>query len=111
MRPPHQQELPGLRDVLRRRAPVHVAAGVAVAHPVQFPDQRHQGMPGARQALPHGVHVEVRKLRLASDLRGRLCRDDVEFRLCLCESGFDVQPSLVTRRFREQAANAGVLDP
>ena len=31
MRPPHQQKLSGLRDVLRRRAPVHVAASVTVA--------------------------------------------------------------------------------
>ncbi len=108
--PTHQQKLSGLRDVLRRCTPVHVAAGVTVAHPVQLPDQRHQGVPGARQALLHGVHVEVRKFRLAGYLRGCLRRDDVEFRLRLRQGGFDVQPSLVARRLREQAPNAGVLD-
>ena len=45
-----EEELTGLRDVLRRGTPVHVAAGVAVAHAVQLPDQRHERMAGARQA-------------------------------------------------------------
>ena len=50
VRPAHEQELSRLRDVLRRRAPVHVAARVSVADPVELPDERHQRMTGLRQS-------------------------------------------------------------
>ena len=53
-----QQELTGLRDVLRRGAPVHVAAGVALTDAVQLPDQRHERMAGARQSGVEVVQIE-----------------------------------------------------
>ena len=96
VRPAHQQQLPGLRNVLGRRAPVDVAARIPLAYPVQLPDQGHQRVPGARQALPHGVQVEVRQVGPAGDFRRGLRRYDVEFGLGLRQGGFDVQPCLVT---------------
>ena len=42
--PLQQQQIAGLDDVLRRRTPMDVIAGVAVADSRQFPNQRHQLM-------------------------------------------------------------------
>ena len=89
---------------------MHIAAGIPLAHPVEFPHQRYQGVPGARQTLPHGTHVEVREMGLAGDFRCRLRRNDVELRLCLRQGGLDVQPRLVAGCLRKQVADAGVLD-
>ena len=38
---PELQQVPGLRDVLGRRSPMHIVPGVAVAESRQLPNQRH----------------------------------------------------------------------
>ena len=47
------EHIAGLCDVLRRRAPVRVAACIARANPIQLPDQRHQRVTGHGQPVLH----------------------------------------------------------
>lgn len=104
------EELAGLRDVLCRRTPVHVAARVAAADPVQLPDQRHQGMAGTRQSGPDRRHVEQGELRVAPDLAGGVTRDDPELGLGLGQGRLHVEPGLIARRLAEERAHPGIGD-
>ncbi len=108
---PHLEELAGLRDVLGRGPPVHVAAGVAFAGAIQLPDQRHERMPCAGQACPHRLEVEVRHVRLAGDLAGGALGNDAQLGLRLREGRFDVEPGLEARGLGEQRPHARVVDP
>jgi hypothetical protein len=49
-------------------------------------------------------------VRLADDLPGGGLRDDAELGLRLRERGLDIQPGLKARGFREQRADARILD-
>ena len=110
VRMPHLEELAGLGDVLGGGAPVHVATGLALTGAIELPDQRHQRMAGAGQALAHRGQVEEGEVRLGDDLaRGRL-RDDLQLGLGQRERGLDVQPRLKARRLREEGPYAGVVD-
>jgi hypothetical protein len=80
---PQQQELAGLGNVLCRGTPVHVAAGVAVTHPVQFPDQRHQRVSRTRQSGADVIQVQQRDVGLTGDLFGSLPWDYAQLRLRL----------------------------
>ena len=111
MGPAHLEELTGLGDVLGGGAPVHVAARVALAGPIQLPDQRHQRMPGAGQPFAHRREVQIRQVRLADDLAGGGLRDDAELGLSLRERGLHVEPRLKARRLGEQRPDARILDP
>jgi hypothetical protein len=107
----HLEELAGLRDILRRRPPVHVAPGVALAGAIERPHQRHDRMTGPRQSLPHGSEVQVLEVRLAGDLAGGVVGDDAQLGLRLSERRFHVEPRLEARGLGEQGTHAGVVDP
>ena len=109
--PAHLEELAGLRDVLGGRAPVHVAAGVALAGAIERPDQRHQRMPGAGQSFSHGSQIEARQVRLADDLAGGGLGDDAQLGLGPRQGRFDVEPGLEARRLGEERPHARVVDP
>ena len=67
----HLEELAGLGDVLGRRAPVHVAARVALAGAVELPHQRHERVAGARQPLAHRRRDPGRTAAPCARSRGR----------------------------------------
>jgi hypothetical protein len=108
--PAHLEELAGLRDVLGGRAPVHVAAGVALTGAVQRPHQRDQRVSGARQPLPDRREIQEGEVRLANDLPRSRLGNDAQLALRLGESGLDVQPGLEARGLGEERADTGVLD-
>ncbi len=108
---PHLEELAGLRHVLGRRPPVHIAPGVALAGAIQLPDQGHERMPGAGQAGSNRSEIEVREVCLASDLAGGAVGNDAQLGLRLGQGRFDVEPGLEARGLREQRPHAGVVDP
>ena len=110
VRLPDEQELSRLRDVLRRRAPMHIASSVPFTDPVQFPDERHQRMARARQAGPHGLQIEIGEVRLARNLFGGAGRNDAQIGLRQGQGSFHIQPRLIAHCFREQRADARVLD-
>ncbi len=109
--PAHLEKLAGLRDVLRGGAPVHVAAGVAVAGAVERPDQRHQWVAGLREPGAHGGQIEVLQLRLGDDLARGGRGNDAELGLRLGQRRLDVEPRLEARGLGEEGAHAGILDP
>ena len=96
MRPPREEQLSGLGDVLGRGAPVDVSSGVAVTDPVQLPDQRHERVAGALEPRPDRLPVQEREPRLPGDLLGGVRGDDPELGLRLRQRRFDVEPGLVT---------------
>ena len=104
------EELAGLGDVLGGCAPVDIAAGIAVADAVEFPDHGYEGVSGAGEAFADFVHVEVFVARLALDFLGGVFGDDAEFGLRLRECDFDVEPCLYSRGFAEDFADAWVAD-
>ena len=107
----HLKELAGLRDVLGRGAPVHVAARVAVAGAVELPDERHQRVAGLREPGAHGGQIEVLQLRLGDDLARGGRGNDAELGLRLGQRRLDVEPRLEARGLGEEGAHARVLDP
>ena len=58
MRLAQLQDVARLGDVLGGRSPVDVAAGVALAEPVELSDERHQPVPGDAQPLGDALKVE-----------------------------------------------------
>ena len=60
------QQVAGLGDVLRRRAPMHPAAMRLADDAAQFPDQRHDRVAGARETL-----VDAGRGRAVRDARPR----------------------------------------
>ena len=58
MRSAQLQQVPGLRDVLRGRAPVRVVARITLAEARQLPDQGNQGMPGAAESFGETLPIE-----------------------------------------------------
>ena len=104
------QEVARLGDVLRRRAPVGVAAGIALAEPVELPHQRDQAVPRDAQALGHAVEVEQLEPRPALDLRRGRLGNHADLGLGPGERDLDVEPRLPARLAREEIADAGVAD-
>jgi len=94
VRSTQQDQLAGLRDVLCGRAPVDVAAGVALADAIEFPNDRYQPVPRDAQPLDDAVAIEQFQLRLARDLVGRLGGDHPHLRLGTRERHLDVEPRL-----------------
>ena len=88
--PADLEELAGLGDVLGGGAPVHVAARVALAGPIELPHQRHERMPGAGQTLAHRAEIQEGQVRLADDLSGRRLRDDPELGLGPGQGSLDI---------------------
>ena len=104
----HLEELPGLRDVLGGGAPVHVAAGVALARLVERPDQRHERVARLREPGAHRVHVQELEPRLLHDLALRRLGDDAELGLGARQRGLVVQPGLEARGLGEERPHAGI---
>ena len=104
------QEVAGLGDVLRRRAPMHPAAMRLADNPAQLPDQRHDGVAGARETFvePGAVHQVV--MRRLYDGRGGFVGDDAEFGLRLGQRRLDIEPGLPAVLQPIKRANAGVGD-
>src|SRR6266581_1994755 len=102
VRSAYLEELAGLRDVLGRGAPVHVAAGITLADAIQRPDQRHQRMAGLRQAGAHGREVQILEMRLADDLASGAFGDNAQLGLRLRQGRLHVEPRLEARGFGEQ---------
>ena len=84
MRLVHLQELPGLRDVLGGRAPVHVPTSVSLTDPIQFPDERHERMACTRQPGMYRFQVNVREVGFMRNLLGSASRDDAQ--VCLASA-------------------------
>ena len=110
MRLAQLQDVARLGDVLRGRSPVDVAAGVALAEPVELPDERHQAVPGDAQPLGDALEVEQLEVRLALDLRCGRLGNHPDLRLRPGQRRLDVKPGLPARLLREQRPDAGVAD-
>src|SRR3989442_1630400 len=63
------------------------------------------------QAGPHRFEIEVRQVRLASDLAGGAIGNDAQLGLRLRQGRLDVEPGLEARGFREQRPHPWVVDP
>ena len=105
------QQVAGLRDVLRRRAPMHPAAMRLADDARQFPDQRHDRVAGAGEALVDALAVEQVEPRRGGDRLGRLVRDDAELGLRLGQRGLDIEPGLPAVFHAVEGADAGIGHP
>jgi hypothetical protein len=111
MRLAQDDEVAGLRDVLRRRAPMHPAAMRLADDPRQFPDQRHNRVAGAREAFVDALAVEQFEACRARDRLGGLLRDDVELGLGARQRRLDIKPGLPTVLLLVKRADAGIGNP
>ena len=102
------QEVAGLRDVLRRRAPMHPAAMRLADDARQFPDQRHDRVAGAGKPLVDARAVEQVEPRRGGDRLGRLVRDDAELGLRLGQRDLDIEPGLPAVFDAVEGADAGI---
>ena len=94
MRLAQHQQVPGLGDVLRGRAPVHPAAMRFADDTAEFPDQRHQRVTGAGEAFVDARAVHQLEPGFHRDRVRRLARNDAEFRLGDRQGRLDIQPRL-----------------
>ena len=94
MRPLQHQQIAGLRDVLRRRAPVHPAAMRLARHARQLPHQRHQRVAGAREAFVEPCPIEQLEPGRLADGGSGARRNDAEFFLRLGQRHLDIEPRL-----------------
>ena len=108
MRLAQHQQVAGLGDVLRRRTPVHPAAVLLADHARQLPDQRHDGVAGAGEALVDARAIEQLQPRGARDRLGGIGGDDAEFGLRAGQRDLDVQPGLPAVLQPVQRADAGI---
>jgi hypothetical protein len=110
MRLAQHQQVAGLGDVLGRRAPMHPTAVRLADHAAELPDQRHDGVAGACEALVDALAVEQRELRLGSDRLGCFGGDDAQLGLRPCQSGLDVEPGLPAVFQPVERTDAGFAD-
>ena len=110
MRLAQHQQIAGLGDVLRRRTPVHPAAVLLAHHARQLPDQRHDGVAGAGEALVDARAIQQFQPRRARDRLGGIGGDDAEFGLRAGQRDLDVQPGLPAVLQPVQRADAGIGD-
>ena len=102
------QHEPGVDDVLGGGAPVHVAAGIALAGLGQRLDQRHDRIAGQLGAACRiASRSKRRDVRLGGDLLGRLGRDQAEPGLSAGERRLDVEHALQARLVREHRPHRG----
>ena len=88
-----------------------MVAGIALAEPRQFPDQRHQLMRGATKALGQAFAIEEGKVALGDDFHRRLGRDHAQLRLGSRQRRLDVEPGLPAGVLLEECPDSGVRDP
>ena len=88
------QQVAGLGDVLRGRTPMHPAAMRLADDTAQLPDQRHQRMARAGEALVDARAIHQLQPGLHRNRVGRLAGNDAEFRLGDRQGRLDIQPSL-----------------
>ena len=104
------QQIAGLGDVLRGRAPVHPAAVRLADDAAELPHQRHERVAGAREALVDARAVHQLQPRLRGDRLGRFGRNDAEFGLRAGQRDLDVEPGLPAVLQPIERADAGVGD-
>ena len=75
------QKIAGLRDVLRRRPPMHPPAVWFADNPAEFPDQRDDSVPGAREPLVDACPVEKLQPSRARDRFRRVRGNNAELGL------------------------------
>ena len=110
VRLPQHQQVAGLRDVLRRRAPVHPAAMLLADDARQFPDQRYDGVAGAGQALVDARAIQEFQPRGAGDCFGGVRRDDADFGLRAGQRDLHIEPGLPAVLQPIQRADARIRD-
>jgi hypothetical protein len=76
----------------------------------EFPDERYDRVPGAREAFHDAPAVEEFEARGFFDLGCRLLRDDAQFGLRLGERRLDIEPGLPAVLLPVQRADAGIGD-
>src|ERR1041384_1432541 len=108
MRLAENEEVAGLRDVLRRRAPMHPAAMRLANDPCQLPDQWHDRVAGARKTLVDALAVEAVEARCQCDRVGGLLRDDFELGLGARQRDLDIEPGLPAVLLAVEGADAGI---
>ncbi len=111
VRLPQHQEVAGLHDVLRRRAPMHPAAGWLAADARQFPHQRHDGVTGALVRFVDAGAIHQAQLRAGSDPLGAILRHDAEIGLRPRQRRLDVEPCLPAVLEGVECANSGIRQP
>ena len=99
------EDVARLRDVLRRRAPMHITADLAAQDAIQLPDQRHQRMRGHGQTRLDLVDVEQIETAAIRDLDRRISRNHAEFRFGPRQRSLHVKPGLPAGLASEQGAN------
>ena len=102
------EQVAGLSDVLRRCAPVDVAADFVVQDAVQLPDQGHQRMRGHRQRLFNAVDIEQFQAAVAGDLDRCVGGDHAEIGFRPRQRCLHVQPGLPACFAGEEGADARV---
>ncbi len=103
------QQITGLGDVLRRRAPMHPAAMRVADHARKLPHERNDGMTGAGKAFIDAGTIHLWKLRSGGDRLGCINRNDPKSGLCPSERDLYVQPGLPAVFQAIQRADAGIL--
>jgi len=102
------QQVAGLRDVLRRGAPMHPAAIGLAGDSAQLPNQGHDRMASTREPLVDPRAVEEFEMRGPPDRRRRALGDDPQLLLCLGECRLDIEPSLPAVFEAVERADTGV---
>jgi hypothetical protein len=100
----HLQRDGGVHDVLRGRAPVDVAPGLA-AHRHELVHQRQDRVADDVGLLAHVVEVDALDSRFAGDGGGRLGRDHADARLGLGQRDLDVDVALHERAVGKHLAH------
>ena len=111
MRLAQHQQISGLGDVLRCRAPMHPAAMRFADDMAEFPDQRHQSVAGAGEAFIDAGAIHQCQLRLRGNGVSGVLRNDSQFRLGVGERGFDIEPGLPAAFLAIKPADAGIGHP
>ena len=104
------QDVAGLGDVLGGRAPVRVAAGVALAEAVELPDERHDRVAGDGEAVLNALEVEVFEPAGGHDPFSGFGGDHAQPGLRAGERSLDIEPGLPACIACEQRADARLSD-
>ena len=110
VRLPQLEDVTRLSDVLRRRAPVHIATDFFAEDAVEIPDQRDQGMRRDGQAGFDVLNIKQLESTVIGNLYRSVGGNHAKFRFGPRERGFHVEPRLPPGFAREQGSNAGVGD-
>ena len=103
-----QQQVARLHDVLRRGAPMHVFAGIALAQFRELPDERHQLMRRAPEPFRQAVAVDELELRLGRNLFRRRLRDHAEVGFRESQRRLHIEPGLPSGLDMEERADARI---